>query len=333
MNSKQLQYFLATAEQGSITAAARAVDVAQPAISLQLANLEHELKLKLFERDFRGVQLTEAGKIFEQHARIILNQIQQAKSELIGNQNDCGGKVVVGLSQSICNVLSVDLLTEIEHRFANIEVIFRIGPSNVVHTWFDENEVDIAIGYQHDKPLAAQANTIALIRENLYLYISQKPQNPVYCELALFGSIPFADLQHYEIFTPAEDDALYTLLTTQAQKMDITLKRRDAFGQLMTTLHYVSQGMGLIIAPSSSAFHLEQGKQLRPIKIIQPNLQHKVYLRTTEQKKNTPAVKVVFELIREVTANNHGKQHWRGTLLDKKYALPAVNNIEELVAG
>ncbi|MDU0352688.1 LysR family transcriptional regulator [Paraglaciecola aquimarina] len=332
MNSKQLQYFLATAEQGSITGAARAVEVAQPAISLQLANLEHELKLKLFERDFRGVQLTEEGKVFERHARIILAQIEQAKSELMGRQNNFGGKVVVGLSQSICNVLSVDLLTEIEHRFANIEVVFRIGPSHIVNNWLAENNVDIALCYEDEKQqLTTEA--IALLREDLYLYISQKPQNPAYCELALYGSIPFADLQHYEIFTPIKEDALTKLLHKQAEKLKVKLKTKTGFGQLMTTLHYVSQGMGLMISPSSSTFHLEQSKQIRPIKIIQPNLQRKVYLHLSEPAKTSAAAKVVYELIREVTASNHAKEHWRGTLLDKKYALPVVDNIQSLVAG
>ena len=89
MNTKQLQYFLATTEQGSISAAARKLDVAQPAISLQLANLEHELKIKLFERDFRGVKLTDAGRLFEDHARIILTLMNTAKKELVGYEQDC----------------------------------------------------------------------------------------------------------------------------------------------------------------------------------------------------------------------------------------------------
>ena len=70
MNTKQLEYFLATVEQGSISSAAKMLDVAQPAISLQLANLEHELKIKLFERNFRGVSLTLAGTQFEEHAPV-----------------------------------------------------------------------------------------------------------------------------------------------------------------------------------------------------------------------------------------------------------------------
>ena len=332
MNTKQLQYFLATAEQGSITAAARELDVAQPAISLQLANLEHELKIKLFERDFRGVELTTAGQKFEQHARVILAQIQSAKAELIGTKKECKGHVVVGLSQSSCNVLSVDLLTELEHRFANIELTFRIGPSNSVEQWLADDEVDIALSNSPGQYNTAP-NTIELIRETLYLYISRQPKNPAYSELSLYGSLPFTELQHYDIFMPDEQDSLSLLLHKYARKQGITLKPKGDFGQLMTTLHYVSQGFGLVVLPSSGAFHLESSNQIRAINLVQPELHREVYLQVAERKCQDAAVNTVFELIREVTANMHNNQFWRGTLVDKKYARPARLNVEALVAG
>ena len=61
MNLKQLRYFIVTADYGSIASAARALDAAQPAVSHQLANLEHELKSTLFIRNYRGVTLTASG--------------------------------------------------------------------------------------------------------------------------------------------------------------------------------------------------------------------------------------------------------------------------------
>ena len=318
MNTKQLQYFLATAEQGSITAAARELDVAQPAISLQIANLEHELKIKLFERDFRGVELTDAGRKFAHHARIILAQINAAKTELLGNRSEYKGKVVVGLTQASCNVLSVELLTELEHRFANIELVLQIGSPNAIARWLEKETIDIAIGYQGDQPNMAP-NTIALIRENLYLYISRQPKNPAYSELVLYGSLPFKELAHYDLFMAEEQDNVTRMVNAQAKLSGIKLKPKNAFGQLMTTLHYVTQGYGLVILPSSGAFHLESSNQIRAINLIQPELQSEVFLQVAERKCQDAAVNAVFELIREVTANMHANDHWRGTLLDKKY--------------
>ncbi|MEH6711935.1 MAG: LysR family transcriptional regulator [Paraglaciecola polaris] len=332
MNTKQLAYFLATAEQGSISGAAKTLDVAQPAISLQLANLEHELKIKLFERNFRGVALTSAGEQFEEHARLILNQINQAKLALIGQQTQCKGKVVVGLSQSICNVLSIQLQTELEHRFANVELTFRVGPSYMVENWFAEQQIDIALCYNAELNKNA-ANTLPLLSENLYLYISPRPKNPSYSELSLFGSIPFESLQDYELFMPDKRDALPELLVAQAEKLGIKLKTRNAFGQLMTTLHYVSQGFGLAIYPSSATCHLEACQQIRAINIIQPELKRDVFLRLSDHQRKNAAVAAVFELIRETTANLHADHSWRGTLLDTKYRQSSVINVESAVAG
>lgn len=318
MNTKQLQYFLATTHYGSISAAARELDVAQPAISLQIANLEHELKVKLFERDFRGVQLTEEGRRFAEHATTILAQIDTAKNDLMADSNNYKGKVVVGLSRACGNVLSIELLKELEHRFTNIQLVFKIGPSNLIDEWFIAGEIDIALSFckaRNDE----QYRSIPLIREDLYLYISVHPKNPAYSELALFSTIQFSDLQYYDIFMPDEQDSMFKLLSEQSIKSGIKLKPKPAFDQLMITLHFVTQGFGLVVLPSSGAFHLELTNQIRAIKIENPHLQREIFLKIFADKAKDNAVNSVFELIREVTANMHSLKYWRGDLLDKKY--------------
>jgi LysR family nitrogen assimilation transcriptional regulator len=332
MNSKQLQYFLTTIEQGSITAAARELDVAQPAISLQIANLEHELKTKLFERDFRGVTLTTAGKLFEHHAHIIFSQIFTAKAELMQEQEDLKGKVVVGISQAACNVLSAALVTELEHRHPGINLSFKIGPAHVVDNWLLEKEVDLAICHG-SKVNKIHKNGVLLLKEAISLYISDQPKNPTFSELAMYGSIPFEELQNYEVFMADEQDTLTQLLNRQASKLGIKLKTKKAFGQLMTTLHYVTQGLGLIIAPSSATFHLEVNQQLRKIDIIQPNIWRDVYLHIAEKSDQSPAVLAVFELIRETTATVHENNTWQGELIDTQYVRKPEIDIKTMVEG
>lgn len=330
MNTKQLHYFLITAEKNSITAAARELDVAQPAISLQLANLEHELKTKLFERDFRGVRLTESGNRFKKHAETILQQIQVAKTDLNADKDDYRGTVVVGMNQEVCNVLAIELLTEIEHRFPNIELQVRIGPSYIVDDWLQEGAVDIAIGYQQSQASSA-SKSILLLREELFLIIARQPKNPAYCELAHYGSIPFIELRHYDIFLPDEKDALSDLLYQQAKNFGITLKNKKTFGQLMTTLHYVTQGYGLAILPSCAVFHLLPTNQIRAVPIIQPELERDVFIQVAAGKNDDGVTSMAVELIRQTSANVHANLYWRGRLLDTKYARPEwtpINNLE-----
>ena len=69
MNFKQLEYFVAVAEAKSISKAARKLHVAQPPISRQIAMLEDELKVCLFLRTNKGVELTEAGRSLYQQSQ------------------------------------------------------------------------------------------------------------------------------------------------------------------------------------------------------------------------------------------------------------------------
>lgn len=79
MELRHLRYFVAVAEAGSLTAAAeKRLFTAQPSLSRQLQDLEHEVGVRLFVRGARGVELTDAGRAFLDHARLALHQASEA---------------------------------------------------------------------------------------------------------------------------------------------------------------------------------------------------------------------------------------------------------------
>lgn len=82
MDLKQLRYFSAVVEQGSISAAARALFMSQPPLSTQVRQLEKELGVRLFERDGRKLTITPAGKLFYDRAQGILESARSAEAEL-----------------------------------------------------------------------------------------------------------------------------------------------------------------------------------------------------------------------------------------------------------
>ena len=79
MELRHLRYFIAVAEEGSLlTAAQRRLNTSQPSLSRQIRDLESEIGVKLLERQARGVALTAAGRVFLDHARLALLQVEAA---------------------------------------------------------------------------------------------------------------------------------------------------------------------------------------------------------------------------------------------------------------
>jgi DNA-binding transcriptional LysR family regulator len=98
MELRHLRYFVAVAEEGSFTRAAERLWIAQPGLSQQIIALERELDVQLFERQSRGVDLTDAGRMFLTKARIALRAADEAR--LAGRDAAAGmtGRLRVGLS-------------------------------------------------------------------------------------------------------------------------------------------------------------------------------------------------------------------------------------------
>ena len=84
MDLKQLEYFLAVAEERSVTRAAVRLHLTQPPLSAQLARLEHELGVPLLVRHRRGVDLTEAGRVLAERARRLLAEAEATAEEVTG---------------------------------------------------------------------------------------------------------------------------------------------------------------------------------------------------------------------------------------------------------
>src|SRR5438067_12019645 len=82
MELRHLRYFVAVAEEGSLTVAAeQRLHTAQPSLSRQIRDLEYEVGAQLMIRSARGIELTAAGRVFLDHARLALAQVDAAGEE------------------------------------------------------------------------------------------------------------------------------------------------------------------------------------------------------------------------------------------------------------
>lgn len=100
MELRHIRYFVAVAEEGHVTRAAERLGIQQPPLSQQIRALEEELGVQLFRRMPRGVELTDAGVAFLQHATNILAQVDQALASTRRTARGEQGRLVVGFTSS-----------------------------------------------------------------------------------------------------------------------------------------------------------------------------------------------------------------------------------------
>lgn len=141
--SAPLRSFLQVAELGSVSAAAKALGLTQPAVTKQLRTLEAALECGLLERAGRGIRLTPAGELLAQYGRrsvAVLSEFQQVLGEL---QQGKSGRLIIGAGVTTSVLLLPSWLRELGRRFPGIDVSVRTGTSRDVEAWVAAAEVDL----------------------------------------------------------------------------------------------------------------------------------------------------------------------------------------------
>lgn len=124
MELRQLRYFVAIVDHGSLSRAARVLHIVQPALTQQIQQLEEELGTSLLHRSAQGMQATDAGKILYEHALAILKQIADAKSAVNQSTDKPSGTVALGIPQSASGALALPLLKAV--RAAYPDIVFQL---------------------------------------------------------------------------------------------------------------------------------------------------------------------------------------------------------------
>ena len=127
MNLKQLEYFVAIAEEGQITAAARRLHISQPPLSYELAQLERELGTQLVRRGPRGVTLTEAGRLLHERAARILAMATATAREVSSVGRGLTGTLCLAVCDSAAGLAPGSRLAELAERAPEVAVEVRCG--------------------------------------------------------------------------------------------------------------------------------------------------------------------------------------------------------------
>lgn len=298
MNTRQLTYLLVCARTGSIAAAARELDVAQPSISQQLAALEHELKTRLLERDHKGVRLTDAGERFVQAARGALEQLDSARLALQDN-NDIRGRVAIGMTQPTGNALAVPLYAEISRSYPGIELDLYTGLSSTLYEQLRKGEVDVLVCSPDASDHMGMSSEL-LLNEQLLLAVGTVAGGQ-FEQLLTQTCIAWQQLAELPVMFTGYKDSLGYRIGQYEQLTGIRLQRAQPFGQLMTTLRYVSEGYGLLICPSTAIYPQLRSGEIQALRITEPDLQRAVNLVQMHDRPRSLACRAVAAVVKELS--------------------------------
>jgi LysR family transcriptional regulator, benzoate and cis,cis-muconate-responsive activator of ben and cat genes len=145
MELRHLKYFLAVAEELNFTKAAEKLFISQPPLSRQIIELEEELQAKLFIRNNKKVELTEAGKYFEKEVKIIFQNLEQISTKTKKIAENVSGEFRIAYISSIYSSVISELIQYLKEQFPYVNFkLFEISTTKQIEA-LEKGKIDLGV--------------------------------------------------------------------------------------------------------------------------------------------------------------------------------------------
>jgi len=293
---KQLEYFRHVAELGSFTRAASFLSVVQPALSRQVRQLEVELGQNLFERNGRGVVLTDAGARLLEHTRGILTQVGRARQELEDQRNGDSGHFALGLPPSLGNSVTVPLVKAFALNLPNARLATVEGLSAYILEWLNVGRVDCALVYN-----AAASNTVDLLPLlDDQLYLIAPLASPAGGPAAPRESITLSALADYPLIIPSRPHALRMSVENALASVDRKIRVAHEIECIPAVIDLARQGHGFGVLPMNAVKSSQWANEVRALSIGKPPLTTSLSIATSAQRPRSPLMRKAIDVIRDI---------------------------------
>lgn len=286
---KQMQCFVAVAEELHFGRAARRMHMTQPPLSRHIQLLEHELQIQLLYRTSRSVRLTPAGKAFLQEAVRILAMVQSSSESARRIANGEAGLLRLGFTAGSSYSFLPKLLTRASSSMKDTHIALTEMVTRQQLEALESNTIDIGL---QRMPMAQEGlETICVVRERMMLAI------PKHHRLAK-GRLPsLSDLrgEPFITFSPRDGHYFYQLIDELFASASIFPRYVQQVSQIHSILALVSAGLGVAMVPESAQMLHFSGSVLRHMK-MQP-VHADLHLVWNKDNDN-PALPVFTEMVR-----------------------------------
>jgi LysR family nitrogen assimilation transcriptional regulator len=293
MDLKQLEYFRHVAELGSFTRAASFLSVVQPALSRQVRQLEVELGQNLFDRNGRGVVLTDAGTRLLEHTRGILMQVGRARQELEDQRNGDSGHVVLGLPPSLGRSVTVPLVKAFGRLLPNASLATVEGLFAYMLEWLIIGRVDCALVY--NAPASPSVDLQPLLDDQLFLIAPlSKPARKAR------KSITLAELADHPLIIPSRPHSIRMSVENALAGVDRKIKVVHEIECIPAVIDLVRQGHGFGVLPLNAVKSTPWGEEVQVKPILAPILKTSLSIATSAQRPKSPLMRKAIDVIRDI---------------------------------
>lgn len=286
MELRHLRYFEAVARHSHVTRAAAELHIAQPALSKQISQLEHELGLPLFDRVGRNVRLTEAGEALLPHARAVMAQVEAARAEVAERIGLRKGRASIGAPPTVGSQLLPQLLAGFNQHYPGIELRLHEAGVQTLLELLETGLTDVAVV---TLPVEDAHLTVApLFREEMVVVVW--PSHP----LAQHKTVRFTELADAPwVLSPDNYELREATLHACAQagfKPRVVL----AGGETETLLRFVAAGLGIALVPRLA---VQTQHNLVPLRVTDQTLCRSLGLVWRGDRVASPAARALREFL------------------------------------
>jgi LysR family nitrogen assimilation transcriptional regulator len=294
MDLKQLEYFRHVAELGSFTRAASFLSVVQPALSRQVRQLEVELGQNLFDRNGRGVVLTDAGSRLLEHTRGILMQVGRARQELEEQKSGDSGHFVLGLPPSLGRSVTVPLVKAFRSRLPNASLATVEGLSAYMLEWLNVGRVDCALVY--NAPASPTVDLQPLLDDQLFLI----GPRAVKAARKARKSVTLAEVADYPLIIPSRPHSIRMSVENALAGVDRKIRVAHEIECIPAVIDLVRQGHGFAVLPFNAVQSTPWGDEVSVKPIVAPILKTSLSLATSAHRPKSPLQRRAIEVIRDI---------------------------------
>lgn len=270
MNLKQIQYFVAVCEEGSLSAAAVRLNCTGPGMSQQMSGLEKRLGISLFERTARGVIPTDAGRRFYKRCLVILKTVVEAENEIEDFKTGVSGSVSVGFAPGVAKSILPQALTRFTQDYPQVDIDIASGTADSLVAATANGTLDFYVGQFIEEQMGLTAEPIG--------------QYPVaLISGAKLGLVPMktvnlAKVPPLKLFVPSTTNSLKPKIEDAIRKGEIKLERKISIDSLSAGIEFVSQTDWSAILPYWICLKELGNDRITVNPIIKPNIEVDVAL-------------------------------------------------------